>query len=252
MGPSVAEVARTLLRGRLRGSLRVNGLPEPDQTSHATDCAGLPMILVRRGGRLDTVLCAVGDGQRGAATAPRIALRVEDVPPLDTGPSLGAATIEGRPRALAGPHADEAVLEFAEANPLPDLFDVGGDVTLYLLEPEHVRLASAGVVIDLDLAEYMAADPDPFHEDERELLLDLVDHHQAEMERYFRRQLDAARVGWRTAPRAVRLDRYGFTLDVGRPEHARPRWVRLSFARPVANRRELANLLHPVLFHSSQ
>jgi hypothetical protein len=226
----------------LRGSLRVNGLPEPEPVSHATDCAGLPMILVRRGGRLDAVL---------DTTAPRLVLRVEDVPPLDAGPSLGAATIEGRPRALAGPHADEAVLEFAEANPVSDLFDVGGDITLYLLEPEHVRLGRAGVVIDLDLADYMAADPDPLHEYERDLLLDLADHHKAEMERYFRRMLDAGRVDWRTAPRAVRLDRYGFTLDVGLPEHARPRWVRLSFARPVANRRELANLLHPVLFHSS-
>jgi hypothetical protein len=246
MGPSAAEVTRTLLRGRLRGSLRVNGLPEPEPVSHATDCAGLPMILVRQGGRLDTVL---------DTSAPRIVLRVEDVPPLDTGPSLGAATIEGRPRALAGPHADEAVLEFAEANPVPDLFDVGGQgeqqATLYLLEPDRVRLGRAGVVIDLDLADYMAVDPDPLHEYERDLLLDLVDHHRAELERYFRRQLDAARVDWRTAPRAVRLDRYGFTLDVGLPEHARPRWVRLAFARPVNNRRELANLLHPVLFHSS-
>jgi|SRR5687768_10319498 hypothetical protein len=242
MGPSAAEVTRTLLRGRLRGSLRVNGLPEPEPVSHATDCAGLPMVLVRRGGRLDTVL---------DTNAPRIMLRVEDVLPLDTGPSLGGATIEGRPRPLTGPHADEAVLEFAEANPVPDLFDVGEDVTLYLLEPDHVRLGRAGVVVDLDLADYMAADPDPLHEYERDLLLDLVDHHQAEMERYFRRQLDAARVDWRTAPRAVRLDRYGFTLDVGLPEQARPRWVRLPFARPVANRRELANLLHPVLFHSS-
>jgi hypothetical protein len=242
MGPSSAEVTRTLLRGRLRGSLRVNGLPEPEPVSHATDCAGLPMILVRRGGRLESVL---------DAPAPRIVLRVEDVAPLEAGPSLGVATIEGRPRALAGPHADEAVLEFAEANPVPDLFDVGDDVTLYLLEPERVALVRAGVVLDLDLADYMAADPDPLHEYERDLLLDLVGHHRAEMERYFRRQLDAARFDWRTAPRAVRLDRYGFTLDVGLPEHARPRWVRLSFARPVANRRALADLLHPVLFHSS-
>jgi hypothetical protein len=246
MGPSVAEVTRTLLRGRLRGSLRVNGLPEPESVSHATDCAGLPMILVRRGGRLDSVL---------DTTAPRVVLRVQDVPPLGAGPSLGSASIGGRPRALAGPHADEAVLEFAEANPVPDLFDVGGEgeqqVTLYLLEPDRVRLGRAGVVVDLDLADYMAADPDPLHEDERDLLLDLANHHQDAMERYFRAQLDAARVQWRSAPRAVRLDRYGFTLDVGLPEHARPRWVRLSFARPVANRRELANLLHPMLFHSS-
>ena len=63
----------------------------------------------------------------------------------------------------------------------------------------------------------------------------------------------AARILGR-APRAVRLDRYGFTLDVGRPEAdtSRSRWVRLSFPRPLRDRHELAHLLHPVLFHGGQ
>jgi hypothetical protein len=244
MGPSVAEVTRTLLWGRLRGSVHMAGLPDREPVIHATDCAGLPMLLVRRGGRADDAL--------HAPAGARVVLRVADVPPLHPGPSLGEAAVEGRPRPLDGPLAAPAVLEFAEANPVPELFDVGGDMALHLLEPQHVRLARAGTVVGVDVGDYMAADPDPLHEHERDLLLDLADHHCVEMEGYFRRHLAAARVDWITAPRAVRLDRYGFTLDVGLPEGARPRWVRLNFARPVADRHELAHRLHPVLFHSGR
>jgi hypothetical protein len=247
MGPTVAEVTRTLLSGRLRGTVTVAG--RASKVSHATDCAGLPMLLVPTGGPLDEEL---GGASPRSAPAPAVRIRVDDVPPATPAPHLGTATIDGRPRPLAGAAAATAVLEFAEANPVPDLFDVGGAMTLYLIEPRHVQLARAGVVVGVDVGDFMAADPDPLHEYEHDLLVDLADHHRAEMEDYFRGLLAAARVDCRTPPRAVRLDRYGFTLDIGLPEHARPRWVRISFARPVADRHELAHRLHPVLFHSSR
>jgi hypothetical protein len=244
MGPSVAEVTRTLLRGRLPGSVYLAGFPRREPVIHATDCAGLPMLLVRRGSRVDDALVA--------PAAPRVVLRVPDAPPLGSGPSHGEARIGGRPRPLDGHVSATAVLEFAEANPVPELFDVDREMALYLLEPEHVSLARPGEVVGVDVEDYMAADPDPLHEYERDLLLDLADHHRAEMERYFRRHLAAARVDWITSPRAVRLDRYGFTLDVGLPDSAHCRWVRLAFARPVADRHDLAHRLHPVLFHSGR
>jgi hypothetical protein len=241
MGPTVAEVTRTLLTGRLRGTVCVDGQVTTEPVSHATDCAGLPMLLVPCCGPLDQALAA------GSAT---VTIRVDDVPPVTPAPILGTATIVGRARPLTGAAAAAAVLEFAEANPVPELFDVGGARRLYLVEPRHVQLARTGVVVGVDVGDFMAADPDPLHEYEHDLLVDLDDHHRAEMEGYFRGVLDAAQLDCRSAPRAVRLDRYGFTLDIGLPERARPRWVRLSFARPVADRHELAHRLHPLLFHS--
>jgi hypothetical protein len=210
---------------------------------HATDCAGLPLLLVRRGSSLDAAL---------RSPDARMALHVEDVPPLECGPHLGRAGIAGRAKPGAGAAMAEVVLEFADANPVPELFDVGGDMELYVIEPEYVRLERSGTVVSVDVGDYMAADPDPLHEYERDLLVDLTDHHRAEIEAYFRQQLIAARVDWITTPSPVRLDRYGFILDVGLSEHARPRWVRLCFTRPVVDRHELAHLLHPVLFHSGR
>lgn len=44
--------------------------------------------------------------------------------------------------------------------------------------------------------------------------------------------------------RPVRLNRYGFVVDIGGPD---PRWVRPDFHRPIHCRHELAQLLHPIL-----
>jgi hypothetical protein len=248
MGPTHAELARTLLRGRLPGLLYVEGSMEPLPLRHATDCTGAPLALARDGDRLALAL-----QRRDRGGSPLAVLRVEDVPPLDGAPSLGRARILGRLIRIEDADVPHAVLEFADSNPIEDLFDVGTAATLYRIEPDRVHLEHrqrGGGLLEMD--EYIAADPDPLHDVERELLVDLADHHAAQVAPHFRRLLAEAGLACR-APRAVRLDRYGFVVDTGCPAaDPRDRWVRLNFPRQVRDRDDLAHLLHPLLFHCGQ
>jgi hypothetical protein len=212
---------------------------------HATDRTGRPLVLVRDGDDLDAAL-PHHDLRGGPATI----LAVDDVPPLDRAPSLGQVQVHGHIRRLAPGEAALAVHPFAEANPVGDLLDVGVDASMCIVEPDRVRLDHHHASVEIDLADYTAAVPDPLHELERDLLVDLADHHATQIESYLRCLLALTGRPCRTAPRAVRLDRYGFVVDVGDqgsgPEDGG--WVRVRFARPVHCRHDLAHLLHPVLF----
>jgi hypothetical protein len=262
MFPSPAEIVRTLVRGRLTGTLRFGAGPEL-AVLHATDCAGAPMVLTHEDDAV--ALAARVAGLAGSAGAPTVVLRVDDVPPVPGAPSLGRARISGRLRRLAGDAATAAAIEFAESNPVADLLSVGREATIHRVDLDWARLElprstedgeAFRSTVDVDVDDYIAADPDPLHEVERDLLLDLADHHAEQIEHQFRRALAAARLAWRSAPRAVRVDRYGFVVDIGAADAAtadagaaRGRWVRLNFPRPVRDQHELAHLLHPALFH---
>jgi hypothetical protein len=239
--PSRPEIARTLARGRLPGRLQLDGRPEPAPVRHATDRTGRPLLLVRDD---DDLGAALRDGR------PAVTLSVVDVPPVERAPSLGRVRIDGRARLLAGGEAAGAVQEFAEGNPIADLFDVGRGASMWLVDVDRVRLDHPLATVDVEPAWYAAAAPDPLHELERDLLTDLAGHHASQIESYFRCLLALTGKPCRTVPRAVRLDRYGFIVDIGEPgsEPAADHWVRLSFPRPVHCRHDLAHLLHPVLF----
>jgi hypothetical protein len=241
MAPSQAEVARTLATGRLAGSLRVAGWPQPLPASHATDCAGRPMVLARVGTDVARALGAVDSRRRVAAL-----LTVEDRPPVDRAPSLGRVRVGGWVHRLSDAEADLARHEFAEHNPVADLFDVGSGVSLYAIEVDRVQVQRGHTTHDVEVEDFIVADPDPLQELERELLLDLAGHHRAETEEALRRALGALGVPCRGVPRPVRVDRYGFVVDPG--GDAMGPWVRVDFARPVRDRSDLATLLHPVLF----
>jgi hypothetical protein len=229
MRPSPAEIARTLVRGRLPGLLHLPGRPEPVAMPHATDRTGRPLVLVRDG---DDLVAAAA------------ALSVEDVPPLPRAPSLGRVRVDGRLHRLASDEAAAAVHEFAEANPIAGLLDVGRGASICRLDVSAVRLDRGHATVDIDPIGYAGAEPDPLHELERDLLLDLAGHHATQIESYFRCLLAMTGRPTRTPPRPLRLDRYGFLVDIGEPD----RCVRLSFHRPVHCRHDLAHLLHPVLF----
>jgi hypothetical protein len=251
MQPSPAEVARTLATGRLLGTLRLAFRLESYRVRHATDCAGGVLLLSRAGGELATAL-APADGADDIAAV----LTVPDVPPVAGSPHLGQVSISGWAKVLTGVAAREAALEYAETNPTSDLLDVGRGFVLHRIEVAEVRLersgstvagrGTRGCTIDIDPDEYVAAEPDPLHDDEHDLLVDLADHHATEVGSFVRRQVVA--VGQEPGeepPRVVRMDRYGFVAALG-PASAERR-VRLSFPRPVRDRPDLAQLLHPVL-----
>src|SRR3569833_1993560 len=95
MGPSHAELARTLVCGRLPGVLRVAGVPGPLAVAHATDCVGRPLLLARFGGDVARALGGAGAGTRVAAM-----LAVDDRPPRPDGPGHGRVRVGGWVRRL--------------------------------------------------------------------------------------------------------------------------------------------------------
>jgi hypothetical protein len=118
---------------------------------------------------------------------------------------------------------------------------------LFRVEPAEVRLKVGGRIQEIDIDEYAAAEPDPLQAVEWDLLTDLADHHMPEMAEFIQRQLAGSGHTGPDGPppRVVRLDRYGFVVALGAP--GREYRARLAFPRPVADRADLARLLHPVL-----
>jgi hypothetical protein len=155
--------------------------------------------------------------------------------------------VSGWASALAGTEARQAALDFVDIDPVGDLLDVGRGQVIFRMAAAEVRLERGGALVDIDPDEYAAAEPDPLHAIEWDLLTDLADHHVPEMAGFIRRQL--AESGHTqspgTQPRVVRLDRYGFVVALGVP--GREYRARLAFPRRVEDRADLARLLHPVL-----
>ncbi|MFI6757763.1 DUF2470 domain-containing protein [Micromonospora sp. NPDC050417] len=243
MQPTPAEVARTLAAGRIAASAYVANRPGPYRTRHVSDALGRVLLLVPV---IDDLALALRPVPGTDDTA--LVLDVRDLPPTAGAPPLGRAWISGWATALDGAEAQQAALDYAEIEPTGDLLDVGSRFVLYRFEPAEVRLEREGETIHVDPAEYGAAEPDPLHHLERELLADLADHHQREITEFVLRQLGESAGPHREGPppRVVRLDRYGFVVLLGAPG-SRYR-ARLAFPRPVRDHADLVQLLHPVLW----
>jgi hypothetical protein len=82
---------------------------------------------------------------------------------------------------LVGAGAREAAIEFAAANPSDLLLDVGRGTDVFRLSAEEVRVERMRETTVVDADEFAAARPDPFQADEHDLLVDLRDHHAAEL-----------------------------------------------------------------------
>ncbi|MFY1637564.1 DUF2470 domain-containing protein [Solwaraspora sp. WMMB335] len=239
MQPSPAEIARTLVAGRLPGTAHVACRPGPHAVRHATDPMGQILLLT---GETDPMGAALRPTDGAADTA--VVLDVTDTPPVAGAPSRGRVWVSGWVSPLDGAPARLAALDFADVHATGDLLDVGRGASIYRMEVAEIRLDQSGVTTDVDPDEYAAAEPDPLDGIETELLTDLADHHQPEMSAFIRRQLrDVGHRRFAGEPQVVRLDRYGFVVSLGT---GGPR-ARLAFPAPVRDRAELARLLHPVL-----
>ncbi|SCE84101.1 hypothetical protein GA0070558_109104 [Micromonospora haikouensis] len=237
--PTPAETVRTLVAGRLPALVHLAQRPGPYHVRHATDADGRVLLLVGVHSDLAAAL------PRGAGADVAVALDVLDLPPAAGAPSLGRAWVSGWAAALHGDEARQATLDFAEVDPTGDLLDVGTRFRLYRFEVAEARLERPDGLLRIDPVAYAEAEPDPLHPVEPELLTELAVHHGREMAAYVRRQLGLVESGPDGPPRVVRVDRYGLLVSLGRPG-ARRR-ARLAFPRPVADHRELARLLHPML-----
>ncbi|MEU6075194.1 DUF2470 domain-containing protein [Micromonospora sp. NPDC047074] len=240
MRPSPAEIVRTLVSGRLPGLVHVAHRPGPHQVRHATDPDGRVLLLV-------PVVSDLAAALRPAAGDSDVALVLDvlDLPPAAGAPSLGRAWVSGWASRLDGAEERHAALDFAAAEPTGDLLDVGTRFRLHRFEVVEARWERGDSVRRIDPGAYAEAEPDPLHPVEAGLLADLAEHHGAEVAGYLRRQLGLAGDAPDTAPRVVRIDRYGLLVSHGRPG-ARRR-VRLEFPRPLAGQAELARILHPLV-----
>lgn len=195
-----AEIARTLAMGRLNGVLHLGCRPDGVPVLHAIGRDGNVLIASTNGSELAELLNRSDDQ---AAV-----LAVPDSPPFPDSPHLGTVWISGWLSRLAGTEAQAAAADFAEANPVECLLDIGHGTTIFQVEIAEVRLTDDTGSTTFILPEVFAVcDPDPFHADEYDLLADLRDHHAAEI---------AARAGLPATATPVRLDRYGLTMKTGR------------------------------------
>jgi len=184
-----------------------------------------------------------------------VALGVTDRPPVTGAPSLGRAWVSGWARPLAGAEARAAALEFVRVHPTEDLLLLGKGFVLYRMEAAEVRLqdvpgrADQSGKVTVDPAGYAAAEPDPLYPFERELLLDLADHHRGELAALVHRLAPwAGSCGAIVAP--LRLDRHGMVVELIDPTggaSVRPRLVRVDFPTPLANPYQLGALLRPTV-----
>ncbi|MBU2665729.1 DUF2470 domain-containing protein [Actinoplanes bogorensis] len=237
MQPTHAEVARTLAAGHLPGVAHIACRPGPLPVRHVTDANGRVLLLSPRDGAFAAAL-RPQEGNDDTA----MVLDISDVPPMAGSPALGRVWISGWATLLEGDEARSAALDYAEVDASGDLLDVGDGQVLHSMYVAEVRYERNEKLSDVDVDEFAEATPDPLCRIEFDLIADLLDHHEAEMSAYVRRQL-GKKFQPVAEPRVVRMDRYGFMVRLD------DKLARLAFPRPVTDRHDLAHLLHPVLCH---
>jgi hypothetical protein len=237
MQPSPAEVARTIAAGHLPAVAHIACRPGPLPVRHVTDAHGRVLLLSPAGGAFAAALRP----QPGADDT-AVVLDITDVPPMAGSPLLGRVWVSGWATRLDGDEARQAALDYADVDSTGDLLDVGTTQVLHRMDVAEVRYERHSTLIDVDPDEFAEAGPDPLRQIEFDLIADLDGHHHDEMSAYVRRRLGPA-VQPKAEPRVVRMDRYGFVVRLD------DRLARLAFPRPVADRHDLAHLLHPVLCH---
>jgi hypothetical protein len=235
MQPTPAEVARTLAAGHLPAVAHVAYGPGPLPVRHVTDANGHVLLLSPTDGTLATALRP----QPGAEDTAMV-LDISDVPPMAGSPTLGRVWVSGWATPLDGDEQRQAALDYADIDASGDLLDVGSGQVLHRMSVAEVRYERHENLVDIDPEEFGEARPDPLRQIEFDLIADLVDHHEAELSAYVRRHL-GSKFQPKAEPQVVRMDRYGFMVRLD------DRIARLAFPRPVADRHDLAHLLHPVL-----
>ncbi|GAA0518494.1 hypothetical protein Ade02nite_78050 [Paractinoplanes deccanensis] len=237
MQPTHAEVARTLAAGHLPGVAHIACRPGPLPVRHVTDANGRVLLLSPRDGAFAAAL-KPQEGNDDTA----MVLDISDVPPMAGSPALGRVWISGWATLLEGDEARAAALDYADVDASGDLLDVGAGQVLHRMDVAEVRYERNENLVDVDVDDWAEATPDPLCRIEFDLIADLLDHHEAEMSAYVRRQLGSA-FQPKAEPQVVRMDRYGFMVRLD------DKLARLAFPRPVTDRHDLAHLLHPVLCH---
>jgi hypothetical protein len=214
---AAAEIARTLADGHLPGRLTLTARPGGIPVPHFTTADGQVLVFVHRGSRAWRALAAADEDEAAVLT-------VADIPPFAGSPWLGRVHVCGWLRRAEPDSWPEDAVAFAAVSPVGSL----PGLELFRVEVGEVWLDQPDAVV-LEPEEFAAAAADPLHACERELLLDLREHHLSE--------LAALAGGLPEQYLPVRLDRRGLVLADG------PRLYRVEFPAPADCPRCVAHAL---------
>jgi hypothetical protein len=88
-------------------------------------------------------------------------LSVDDRPPVNAAPTLGQVRVGGWVHRLDADQTSPARLEFAEANPVCELLDVGRGVALFAIEVDRAQVQRGVTIEEVDVEAFIEADADP-------------------------------------------------------------------------------------------
>jgi len=153
-------------------------------------------------------------------------------------PVRGLLWVTGRLHVLGGAEARAAAVRVSESRPDPRLLDVGHDATVLELRPASMVLADAEGTTSVAIAEFAAADADPFCHYEAEWLRHLELRHADVVGQLARHVPDELRGGH---IRPLGLDRLGLRLRVEavNADHD----VRMAFSQTISTPKELSGEL---------
>jgi hypothetical protein len=160
-----AKIARTLAASRTPGTARVAWNQSLFRVRHALDREARPLLLCRTGGSLDQALAEGDVAVVITVSGPAAGNAVGELPQQIATPRpvtpTGRVWISGWSEALDGLAARAAALEFALANPVSDLLDVGRGFCLHRIDVAEVRLELSSALIDVDVDDYVSAVSEP-------------------------------------------------------------------------------------------
>lgn len=210
-----AELARTLAAGHRPATVQLAWNETMWTVTVTADAEGCPLLLLPETGDLTRAL----SDSRGLDTA--VALRFDDEPPLPCAPWLGSVWLAGWAEPVPEAGQRDAAMTFAEINPVPELLDIGDSHRMWRVNIAEVRVQNGSDLTEIDRDEYAAAEPDPFHPQEVDLLLDLYDHHPEVLHALTHRLAHRIPGAQRVAP--LRLNRHGVMVDVHCADAVDPR-----------------------------
>lgn len=230
--PEQAERARTIAARASAASL-VLATDDSARTTphlHFVHADGTATVLLPDGAPL--VVAAV-QAPSHAITA---MLELTDTAPVSLRePVRGLLWLTGALTVLREDAARERVVAVAEHRADPRLLDAGHGVTVLRMDPTSLVLADGDGSGSLDVADFEAASPDPFHDFENGWLRHLELSHR-DVVGALSRHLPVRLRGGQVRP--LGLDRWGLRLRVEAADADHD--VRLGFAHPVSTPQQLS------------
>ncbi|MGB3673748.1 MAG: DUF2470 domain-containing protein [Candidatus Nanopelagicales bacterium] len=221
--PTAAELARTIVSGPYSGSVLTDWLDSAVAVSFWVDHAGRIVLFVSDGHPLARVSCLQ------ANTAADF---IVDAVSVQQGPDRRTASVEmtGRLSPVNPTDAAVALTNHARARGLEDVTDLGRLWTLEL-RPDRIEVNLAAGSHLVDVADYLAASPDPLAQSAHRIAEHLNSSHREVLLELL------PGVPPTTPVTMVGLDRYGIDLQVG--EYLR----RVCFKNPLTRKEELGREL---------